>query len=225
MSRSTLDPAAVKDLLLFVADRLIAAEPILSAADRELGDGDHGLGMARGFAAVKSRLEAEQPDSIPKIFGAAGMAMLSTMGGASGALFGTLFRSGGKALEGCAVFDARALAMFLQAAEAGIVARGGARQGDKTMVDALHPAAVKAREMAERPLPEAFAAVAEAAQRGAEATKEMHAALGRAKALGTAALGHPDPGALSIALIMGAANDFVSGSTRASGENASQQKH
>jgi dihydroxyacetone kinase phosphoprotein-dependent L subunit len=212
MPQSTLDPPALKDLLLFTADRLIAAEPLLSAADRELGDGDHGLGMARGFAAAKTRLQAEPPESIAKLFMTTGTAMLNTMGGASGALFGTLFRGGGKAIEGCAVLDTHALASFLEAALAGVVARGGARPGDKTMVDALHPAAVKARERVEHPLPEALEAVAEAAQSGAEATKNMRAAVGRAKALGAASLGHPDPGALSVALILRAASDFVSGS-------------
>jgi phosphoenolpyruvate---glycerone phosphotransferase subunit DhaL len=212
MAQSSLDPHAVKEMLLFMADRLIAAEPILSAADRDLGDGDHGLGMARGFAAAKARIEAEGLDSIAKLFGAAGMAMLSTMGGASGALFGTLFRNGARVLEGHAAFDAGALADFLEAAVAGVMARGGARPGDKTMIDALHPAAVKARELAGRPLSESLSAVADAAQGGAEASKNMKATVGRAKALGAASIGYPDPGALSVALIMRAARDFVSGS-------------
>jgi phosphoenolpyruvate---glycerone phosphotransferase subunit DhaL len=212
MAQISLDPHAVKEMLLFMAERLIAAEPILSAADRDLGDGDHGLGVGRGFAAVKARLEAKDLDSIAKVFEAAGMAMLSTMGGASGALFGTLFRNGGRALEAQAAFDAGALADFLEAAVAGVMARGGAKPGGKTMIDALHPAAVKARELAGRPLPEALSAAADAAQDGAEATKEMKATVGRAKALGAASFGYPDPGALSVALIVRAARDYVSGS-------------
>ena len=209
MATSSLDREAVKQMLLFMADRMIAAEPVLSEADRHLGDGDHGLGMARGFSAVKSRLGSESPESIAKLFGAAGMAMLNTMGGASGALFGTMFRSGGKALEGRSDFDSGALADFLEASVAAVMARGGAKPGEKTMIDALQPAALKARELAGFSLPEAASAAAAAAQSGQEATKAMMATVGRAKALGAASVGYPDPGAMSVTAILEAVRDYV----------------
>ena len=208
MATSSLDREAVKQMLLFMADRVIAAEPVLSEADRHLGDGDHGLGMARGFSAVKARLGSENPESIAKLFGAAGMAMINTMGGASGALFGTMFRNDGKALEGRCEFDSGALAAFLEAAVAGVRARGGAKPGEKTMIDALEPAALKARELAEFSLPEAASAVAAAAQSGQEAAKAMRAAVGRARALGAASVGHPDPGAISVTVILDAVRDY-----------------
>jgi dihydroxyacetone kinase-like protein len=207
--KSNLRPDEVRQMLLCMADRVIAAEPILSEADRHLGDGDHGLGMARGFRAVKAKLETGGGESIAQLFEAAGMAMLSAMGGASGALFGTLFRTGGKALEGRATLDSAALADFLDAALAGITARGGARPGDKTMIDALHPAALTAREVAALPLSEAASAVAAAARSGTEATKSMRAAVGRAKALGDASLGYADAGAVSITIMLEALRDYV----------------
>jgi dihydroxyacetone kinase-like protein len=209
--KNQLSLEEVRQMLLFMADRLIAAEPILSEADRQLGDGDHGLGMARGFRAVKAKLEAGGSEDISKAFGVVGMALLSTMGGASGALFGTLFRAGGKALEGRATFDSAALADFLDAALAGIMARGGAKPGDKSMIDALHPATLKAREVAARPLSEATVAVAAAARSGTEATKSMRAAIGRAKSLGDASIGYQDAGAISVTLILEAVRDYICG--------------
>ncbi len=197
-------------MLLTVADAVIAAEPYLSEADRNLGDGDHGIGMARGFRAVKEKIQAADPaEGLGKLFSQAGMAMITSMGGASGAIFGTVFRDGGKAIATAAAFDAPALATLLQAALDGVVARGKAKPGDKTMVDALHPAAHKAAEVAALPLSEALLAVALAAEAGRDASKDMIATLGRAKTLGAASLGHPDAGACSIALILRTMSDFA----------------
>ena len=209
MTKSNLDTEEVRQMLLFMADRIIAAEPILSEADRHLGDGDHGLGMARGFRAVKTKLEASGGESIAQLFGATGMAMLSTMGGASGAIFATMFRAGSKALEGRVTFDSVALADFLEAALSGVMSRGGAKPGDKTMIDALHPAALKAREVANSPLSEAAVAVAAAAESGTEATKSMRAAIGRAKTLGDASVGFQDAGAISVTIMLEALRDYI----------------
>ncbi len=210
MPKDTLSPAQVREMLDLVADRVIAAEPALSEADRNLGDGDHGLGMQRGFTAAKEKLAAlTGEESIDKIFSSVGMALISSMGGASGAIFGTLFRDGGKALAGQAAFDSAALATFLRAACDGVMARGKAKPGDKTMVDALHPAAAKAQEVSSQPLAEALSAVAAAAIAGKDASSDMIATLGRAKSLGEGSLGHPDAGALSVTVIVGAMKDYV----------------
>jgi dihydroxyacetone kinase-like protein len=211
VTKNGLDPGEVRQMLLAVTDRIIASEPLLSEADRHLGDGDHGLGMARGMAAVKAKLETNAPETIAGPFAVAGLAMLSSMGGASGALFGTMFRSGGKALERREVFDSAALADFLEAALTGVTARGGAAPGDKTMVDALQPAAAKARETVTLPLAECASAVAAAAELGKQATQSMLAKVGRAKALGQGSLGHPDAGAISVSLILGAMLDYIQG--------------
>ncbi len=199
----------VGEMLLLVADRIIAAEPELTDADRNLGDGDHGLGMQRGLTAVKDKLEGAELASIDKVFTTAGMAMISSMGGASGAIFGTVFRAGGKAVAGAETFGSPELATFLQAALDGVMQRGGAKPGDKTMIDALHPAAEKAAEATGESLADAMAAVAAAAAAGRDASRDMIATMGRAKTLGQRSLGHPDAGACSVAIILAAMRDYL----------------
>ena len=204
-----LSPNQVRLMMLQVADAIIEAEPMLSQADRDLGDGDHGLGMKRGMEAVKAQLEPMEPTSVEQVFVTTGTAMMTSMGGASGAIFGTVFRAGGKALAGRAAFDAEGLALLLEAALEGVMKRGGAKPGDKTMVDALAPAAEKAQSVAGTPLPDAMEAVAAAAEAGRDASKDMIATMGRAKTLGERSLGHPDAGAVSVAIIFGTMRDFV----------------
>lgn len=211
MPKTTLNKDEVTAMLLLVADRIIAAEPELSLADRNLGDGDHGLGMQRGMTAVKEKLNAAPAESIEKAFGATGMAMMSSMGGASGAIFGTFFRNGGKALAGKEVFDAAGLAAFLRAGVDGVKQRGGAAVGDKTVVDAMEPAAIKAAEVASQSLPDAVVAVAAAAEGGMEASKALVAKFGRAKTLGDACIGFPDAGAMSVTVIVNAMKDYILG--------------
>ena len=208
MSKPALSTAEVVEMLNLVADRIIEAEPMLSEADRNLGDGDHGLGMKRGMEAVKEKL-AGGAESIEKAFSNTGMAMMSSMGGASGAIFGTLWRSGGKALAGKESFDGAALAALVKAGVDGVMARGGAKPGDKTMIDALHPAAEKAAEVAGAPLSEAITAVAAAAEAGRDASKAMIATMGRAKTLGEQSIGHPDAGACSVAVIFNAMKEYI----------------
>lgn len=204
-----LKPNQVRLMLLQVADAIITAEPLLSQADRDLGDGDHGLGMARGMEAVKAQLDPMDPTSVEQVFVTTGTAMMSSMGGASGALFGTLFRAGGKALAGRPVLDSEGLALFLQAALDGVMKRGGAKPGDKTMIDALAPSAEEAAKVIGKPLPEALTAVATAAEAGKDASKAMVAQFGRAKTLGDACIGFPDAGALSVTVILSTMRDFA----------------
>jgi phosphoenolpyruvate---glycerone phosphotransferase subunit DhaL len=211
MPKTSLNKDEVKAMLLLVTDRIIAAEPMLSEADRNLGDGDHGLGMQRGMNAAKDKLNAGEPESIEKAFSGVGMAMMSSMGGASGAIFGTFFRNGGKALAGKDSFDAPALAVFLQAGVDGVKQRGGAAVGDKTVVDSMEPAAKKAAEVSSASLPEAITAVSAAAEEGKEASKAMIAKFGRAKTLGEGCIGHPDAGALSVTVIIKAMHDYIVG--------------
>jgi dihydroxyacetone kinase-like protein len=196
-------------MLILACERIIAAEPMLSQADRDLGDGDHGMGMERGMRAAIEKLNAGEVESIEKAFSTVGMAMMSSMGGASGAIFGTFFRNGGKALNGKDTFDASGLAAFLKAGVDGVKQRGGAAIGDKTCVDAMEPAANKAAEVAAQTLPEAITAVAAAADAGKEASKAMIAKFGRAKTLGEACIGFPDAGACSVVVIIDAFRDFI----------------
>jgi dihydroxyacetone kinase-like protein len=209
MPKSSLTKDEVKAMLLLACDRVIAAEPQLSEADRNLGDGDHGLGMQRGMTAAKDKLAPLDVESIEKAFGTVGMAMMSSMGGASGAIFGTFFRNGGKALAGKESFDSAGLAAFLQAGVDGVKQRGGAAVGDKTVVDAMQPAAEKAAEVSGQPLHEAITAVAAAALGGLEASKAMVAKFGRAKTLGEACIGFPDAGAMSVTVIIGSMKEYI----------------
>ena len=202
---TALEAPQVRLMVLRTADNIIAAEQMLSQADRDLGDGDHG----RGMEAVKAKLEGMEPASVEEVFVTTGTAMMSSMGGASGALFGTIFRGGGKALAGRPVFDAEGLALFLEAALEGVMKRGGAKPGDKTMIDAIAPAATTARASIDLPLDAALTVVAAAAEAGKDASKAMIAQFGRAKTLGAACIGFPDAGALSITIILDTMRDYA----------------
>lgn len=209
MGKETLSIHETRDMMLAVADKIIESEPILTDADRALGDGDHGVGMERGMNAVKEALAQEEFSSTGKVFMAVGMAMMSSMGGASGAVFGTLFRSGGKAIKDAEVLDAAGIvAMFKEGTE-GVMTRGGAKPGDKTMVDALLPAAEAGEKAAAATVYEALVAIAAGAEAGKEASKDMIATMGRAKTLGEKSLGKADAGAVSVAIIAATMRDFA----------------
>jgi phosphoenolpyruvate---glycerone phosphotransferase subunit DhaL len=210
MAKTSLSPLQFKEMLLKVADAIIAAEPMLSEADRNLGDGDHGIGMTRGMNAVKEKLGALPEDAtLDKLANTVGMAMMSSMGGASGVIFGSFFMGGSKSLAGKADFDASGLAGLLRGACDTVMTRGKAKPGDKTMVDALHPAAAKAEEVVSSSLPEAIDAVTAAAIGGREASKDMIAQFGRAKTLGEACLGFPDAGACSVVVMLETMQSYI----------------
>ncbi len=189
-----------KAALLAVADAVIAAEPILTDADRAIGDGDHGIGMRRGFLAVKEKLEAERPATPGAVMKITGMVLLSKTGGAAGAVFGSFFRAGGLALGDPETLDAAGFRAFLTGGRDAVMKRGGAAEGDKTMLDPLAYALRAGCESTN--LADALTAAAAGAKEGVEATKGMVAGFGKAKALGKRSLGHPDPGAVSLAIIL-----------------------
>ena len=209
MGKENLDLSDTIEMVKQVALSIIDSEPLLTDADRNLGDGDHGLGMERGMKAVIEKIESSSFNQISDVFKSAGMAMMSSMGGASGALFGTLFRNGGKALDGEETLNSDGLQSFLNAANEGVKSRGGASPGDKTMIDALEPAAKEASENITLPLYELISLVSQAADRGKEESKDMIATMGRAKTLGERSLGHPDAGACSVAIILKSMSEFI----------------
>jgi|TARA_Y100000589_G_C27171025_1_gene636716 dihydroxyacetone kinase phosphoprotein-dependent L subunit len=209
MGKENLDLSDTIEMVKQVALSIIDSEPLLTDADRNLGDGDHGLGMERGMKAVIEKIESSSFNQISDVFKSAGMAMMSSMGGASGALFGTLFRNGGKALDGEETLNSDGLKSFLNAANEGVKSRGGASPGDKTMIDALEPAAKEASENISLPLYELISLVSQAADRGKEESKDMIATMGRAKTLGERSLGHPDAGACSVAIILKSMSEFI----------------
>lgn len=132
-----------------------------------------------------------------------------SIGGAAGAIYGTLFRGGAVALRDKTLLDAEGLAQFLGKGLQAVMARGKAQPGDKTLVDALQPAALEAAERTTATLDESLRAVAQAARQGMERTAGMVAKVGKAKTLGERSLGHPDPGAISLALLLEAMAAYV----------------
>lgn len=208
-----LDAPGLTTVLVGVCDVMAATIEDLTHADQAIGDGDHGLAIERGFRAAREAISGSAaPDDVGILLETFGTAMLTSMGGASGAIYGSLFRRGARGLRGRPMLDSDSLATFLEDGLAGVCERGGASIGDKTLVDALAPAAEAARASADRPLDEALMAAANAAEAGMERTRDMRAALGRARTLGDRALGHVDPGALSFALMMRGWSDGVAGS-------------
>ena len=209
MAKDTLSIDETRDMMVAVAKAIIEAEPILTDADRALGDGDHGVGMERGMNAVLEAIEGEEFPNVGKVFMSVGMAMMSSMGGASGAVFGTLFRAGGKAIKDSGTLGGAEAATFFKEGTDNVMSRGGAKPGDKTMVDALMPAAERGAEVADQPVSEALAAIAEAAAAGRDASEAMIATMGRAKTLGEKSIGKPDAGAVSVAIIAKTMADFA----------------
>lgn len=204
-----LDALGARDMLIAVSTDLIDQTDILTDADLAIGDGDHGIGMRRGFEAALVALKNHEPESVEAVFKATGTAILSNSGGAAGAVFGTLFRAGSKALATSDKIDGDGFASFLEDGLAAVLKRGGAIEGQKTMIDALAPATRAARAAVGQGLVAAIDAAAAAALEGVEASKAMIATTGKARSLGERSLGHPDPGAISIALILKAMQGFV----------------
>jgi phosphoenolpyruvate---glycerone phosphotransferase subunit DhaL len=191
----TVDEALARAWIAAVADSVRADAQHLTDLDTAIGDGDHGVNLRRGFDAVTAALDTLQPGSAGDVLGKTGTTLLSKVGGASGPLYGTVFRALGKTLR-----DGGTFAEGLQAALDGVRRLGKAEVGDKTMVDALAPAvAAYASASGE---PEAARAAAAAAKTGAASTVPLVARKGRASYLGERSAGHPDPGATSTALIL-----------------------
>ncbi len=177
----------------------------LTALDRAIGDADHGENLDRGFTAVQSALSQETPDDPAQVFRTIAMTLMSKVGGASGPLLGTAYlRMSSKA---SAEISPQEVADMIEAASAGIQARGKATEGEKTMVDAWAPAARAAQEAAGSGADclAVLQAAAVAAAAGAAATKPMVATKGRASYLGERSAGHLDPGAVSTSYLLDAA--------------------
>ncbi|MFG2546861.1 dihydroxyacetone kinase subunit DhaL [Streptomyces sp. NPDC048594] len=168
----------------------------LTALDSPIGDADHGSNLQRGFRDVAAALEKEAPDTPGAVLILAGRRLISTVGGASGPLYGTLLRRTGKSLGDAPEVSREQLAEAFRTGVDAVMTLGGAAPGDKTMIDALVPA-VDA-------LGDSFAAARTAAEEGAEATTPLQARKGRASYLGERSIGHQDPGATSAALLVAA---------------------
>jgi len=185
----------------------------LTQLDAAIGDADHGINLSRGFTAVLAALDAKQPATPGAVLIVTGSTLISKVGGASGPLYGMAFRRAGQSLGTADEVDLPALGQALDAALAGIQQLGAAREGDKTLVDALAPATrALAKAIAEGATQgDALDAVTAAAAEGAAATVSMEARKGRASYLGPRSVGHEDPGAASTVLILAALRDAAAG--------------
>jgi dihydroxyacetone kinase-like protein len=212
-----LDRSRLEAWLRLAASRLHEQRDALTALDQAIGDGDHGMNMDRGFAAIVARLDAldaagprdEDPAALLRL---AGKTLVSTVGGASGPLYGTGFLKFAASVSGRTSLDGPAIVAALDAATTGIAAIGRSKQGEKTMLDALVPAVAAARSAldAGADVPAILGAARDAAAQGAEATIALLATKGRASYLGERSIGHQDPGATSAALILGALSEVAS---------------
>jgi dihydroxyacetone kinase-like protein len=202
----TVDAAGLARWMRAFAAEVAAQQDLLTRLDAAIGDADHGANMHRGTAAVVAALDADAPAAPAALLKAVGMTLVRSVGGASGPLYGTFFlRMGAAAGDG--PLDPAAFAAAVRAGLAGVVSRGKAEAGDKTMFDALAPA-VDALESAlarGTTLGEALGAATAAAEAGRDATAPLLARKGRASYLGERSVGHQDPGATSAALLVAAA--------------------
>lgn len=198
------DAAAVASAVRAVAQVVAEHKAELTGLDRAIGDGDHGENLARGFTAVVAKLDEATPATPGDVLKLVATTLISTVGGASGPLFGTAFLRAATTVGDADSLDGAAVAAALQAARDGVVARGKAEPGDKTMVDALTPAvdAAQAAAAAGGDPAAVLAAAAAAAEQGAADTEPMQAHKGRASYLGERSIGHVDPGARSSAYVL-----------------------
>jgi dihydroxyacetone kinase-like protein len=202
--------SATEDTLAVVKEMAAAMEENrkhLTKLDSEIGDGDHGNNMHRGFQAALERLEGMELETPADVLKAVSTALVGKVGGAAGPLYGTAFLRASTSLSGKEDLSSEDVAEAMEAALGGVKQRGKAEEGDKTMIDALAPAVAAAKEAASsgKGVGEVSREAAEAAGEGSEATVPLTARRGRASYLGERAAGHMDPGARSTYLLLDAA--------------------
>jgi len=200
---STVDTATLTAWITRFHDAIADKREWLTELDSAIGDADHGANMARGMDAVVAKLEGDTPATIDELLKGVGMTLVSSVGGASGPLYGTFFLRTGMTAGANASLDGPALAAALRAGLDGIVARGKPEAGDKTMFDAMAPAvdALDGALAGGADLTAALAAASDAAAAGRDATLPLVAKKGRASYLGERSAGHLDPGAASTAIL------------------------
>lgn len=208
---NSLNMAQTKDLLLYIADKIIENADFLTELDARIGDADHGIGMSVGFNKAKEQLNANEFESVNQLWFTTGMAMLNSMGGASGVIFGTMFIGGTKDMPSTQTLD---LAFLNEAVDSALVAikkRGKAEPGDKTLIDALQPASESLKTSFESgaSLLDSAKLAENAAYLGYLDSKEYVAKVGRAKVLMERAIGHCDPGAASVWVIFKSLREWL----------------
>lgn len=208
----TLNKSQVVRWLKTAAATIKEQKELLTELDKAIGDGDHGINMDRGFQKVLEQLDGLESSDLSGVLKGTAMTLISSVGGASGPLYGTFFLRASTAVAGLEELSGSEVLKMLEAGLEGVLQRGKAQPGDKTMVDALQPAVQALGEaLAEqKELSAAIARAVEAARGGAEATVPLIARKGRASYLGERSVGHQDPGATSSFMIMKALLSVVS---------------
>lgn len=191
-------------VLVKIAERINKEKDFLTELDNKIGDGDHGINMNRGFEALKPKLTSVSDKQPSEVFKLVGMTLVSTVGGASGPLYGTMFLNMSKALVGK---DEINMPDFLEAVKSGIDGvsmRGKSTEGEKTMLDSMYPAirAMNEKSADAKSNAEIIEAGVKAAQKGIEYTKTIVATKGRASYVGERSIGHQDPGATSFTMML-----------------------
>lgn len=208
---NSLTASQAKEMLIHVADRVVASKEMLCDADRNIGDGDHGIGMANGLAAARQELEGKEFDDVYTVFSTVGRTMIRVMGGASGIIFGLLFWGGAKNHEPKGEITPGEFAEIFERSLAEIQAKGQAKPGDKTIIDGLLPMVEAMKNCVEKgaSFPEMIAEASRAAEEGKEKSREYIARHGKAKTLGERSIGFPDAGCVSLTVIMKAMEEWV----------------
>jgi dihydroxyacetone kinase-like protein len=199
-----ISQAQILQWLQLFATKIAESKDYLTELDAAIGDADHGINMDRGWKKVSSQLPTLADKDISSIFKTVSMTLISSIGGASGPLYGTWFLRASTAVAGKQELTAQDILGLLQAGLEGVLQRGKAQLGDKTMVDALSPAVEKFGEAVGggKNIPEALQEAVAAAEQGMKATTPMLARKGRASYLGERSVGHQDPGATSVYLML-----------------------
>jgi len=212
MLPDSISASDLREMLAFVAETMVKEEAHLNALDAAIGDGDHGITMRVGFNALKQKVSGlSEGAGIDAVLREAGLAFMGSTGGAIGVLLGKMLMAAGGAVKGQPEIGAAEFRTLMSSMETALVTAGKAKPGDKTILDTVHAAheALAASMESQQELLAAMREASQAAKRAADGTAQMLAQTGRASRLGDRILGHPDPGAVSFAMILGAMAEWL----------------
>lgn len=206
-----MNNAQLLELIKKISDKIVEEKEYLTELDRPIGDNDHGINMARGFAAVVEKIPTWEGKDFGTVLKQVGMTLVSTVGGSAGPLYGTAYMNAGKLMAGKEEATLDDLIAIVDTAMQGVMMRGKGTVGEATMLDAMAPTLEALKKAKEDGLDAAAAtrAAADAAMEGAKSTIPMVATKGRASYVGERGIGHQDPGATSWAFTMGCVADFL----------------
>jgi len=199
----SLNTSQFRDVLLIVAKKIQDNKDYLCKVDAVIGDGDHGISMAKGFKAVEENIKYKDFGKVSDLLTSVGFSLVENIGGAAGPLFGTVFISAAKVAGDKTEVDLELLQKMFEQSVVDVCKRGGSKLGDKTMIDALQPAVEGLKESVRKDLSlvEGLELAYQKAKEGVEATKNMQPRQGKSRYLRDRALGHQDAGATSISLV------------------------